>query len=88
MSNKRRTTPFTNPSIFPNSGSSKFSGQQAAIYKINFFNQQNDIDFANYRNSLNYNPVNPIDPLVPTYPTFPNQEKVDTPYFIYRRYTY
>lgn len=79
------STPFTSPSSIPNSGSKKFSGQLAAIYKINFFRLQNEIEYDEYKNSLVYNNPTPYVAAA-TGSKFPNQEPIPPGYFIPRRF--
>ncbi len=43
-----RKTPSVNPTSYLNSGSKKFTAQQASIYKIVFFNEQNELAYENY----------------------------------------
>jgi hypothetical protein len=72
----KKFTPTINPEVFLNSGSKQFTAQQASIYKILFFNQQNELEYSQY---LISNPI--IPPInVPNTP-FPVQEKVAHPPF-------
>lgn len=54
----RKLNPTVNPETFLNSGSKQFTAQQASINKIIFFNQQNDLEYAEYlRSTANIQPV-------------------------------
>jgi hypothetical protein len=75
MSSKK-LTPSPSPTTFLNSGSKKFTAQQASIYKIIFFNQQNELEYNNYLSS-NTNiqvPVNQPN-------TFPKQNLTFSTYY-------
>ena len=53
-----KKTPSVNPNSYLNSGSKKFTAQQASIYKIVFFNQQNELAYENYLQSVGSNTSN------------------------------
>ncbi len=71
-------TPWINPATYSNSGARAFSGQQAQIFKIIFFNQENNLEYSNYRNNYNTTSVTPTTPVPSTtsnkLPAFLNQE--------------
>ncbi len=75
-------TPFTSPTVIPNSGSKKFSAQSATIYKINFFKQQNEEEFYNFKTSTNYTGTTPILPDS----NFPNQQTTQPTNYVYKKY--
>ncbi len=72
-----KQTPLITPTVFPNSGSKKFSAQQATIYKITFFRLQNDLEYNEYKSSINYD-----TPINTSVSTFPNQ--INTPPSVYK----
>ena len=51
---------YVNPATYSNSGSRAFSGQQAQIFKIIFFNEENDLEYNDYVNNKNYSQQTPI----------------------------
>lgn len=75
-------TPFTSPTIIPNSGSGKFSAQRAAIYKINFFNEMNNLEYNNYINARSFIQNN----VLPGKSTFPIQENLNPQFYTHKRY--
>ncbi len=75
----KKFTPTVNPETFLNSGSKQFTAQQASIYKIVFFNQQNDLEYAQYLlSNLNVQPVFTPDS------KFPVQITTPTPRFVFK----
>ncbi len=76
-----RLTPTVTPTNFSNSGSKQFTGQQASIYKILFFKEQNDNEYNDYQNSI----IIHNTPVITHETTFPVQETVNTPYYVFKR---
>lgn len=75
----KKINPTVNPDSFLNSGSKDFTAKEASVNKIIFFNQQNDLEYAEYlRSTAN------IQPIVTPNSNFPVQITTPIPPFVFK----